>query len=293
MSDDYFFGDEDFDNSAFIAGLDAFEAAHNVQQQQVPRATPMSAPVVSRPIFRPSRPEPAPAPSTSRPKPPPVDVINISDDDEYKFDDSVDLESANWEEFDQRVETQSLQPQNRTAPIPGPSTTTAPRQFGRTLSGKLQQQTLWGVPPPPENRNKLPPRQKGKTMKKTKTWDRTEYAKSGWRAMKKPKDKSYNSDGEEEKEVEQEEIEFEQFPQPANFGEALVYLFLITSELSGSFLAVGYGFYPCGEPIGILTCGFLFATTFTQTGAELAPHVQLHRLRVVIPPAATDETDRR
>ena len=59
-------------------------------------------------------------------------------------------------------------------------------------------------------------------MKKTKTWDRTEYAKSGWRVVKKAKNKSSNSDGEEEMEGEQEEVDFEQFPRPANLGEVLV-----------------------------------------------------------------------
>jgi hypothetical protein len=121
MSDDYFFGDEDLDNSAFIAGLDAFEATHNLQRQrQVAKPAPAPTPVASRPVFRPPS-VPHPAPSTSRPKPPPAEVINISDDEEYKFDDSFDLENANWEEFDQRVEVQVQQPQDRTDPVPGPS----------------------------------------------------------------------------------------------------------------------------------------------------------------------------
>ena len=221
MSDDYFFGDEDLDDSAFLEGLDAFEAAHSLQQQhQVTKSAPAPAPVASRPAFRPpSRPAPVPAPSTSRPKPPPAEVINISDDDEYKFDDSLDLENTNWEEFDQRVEAQAQQPQGRTGPVPGPSgAAAATRPFSRTSSGKLQQQTLWGVPAPPENRNKLPPRQKGKTIKKTKTWDRTEYAKTGWRAVRKGKNKPHNSDDEEGNEGEQEEVEFEQFPRP-NIGK--------------------------------------------------------------------------
>lgn len=221
MSDDYFFGDEDLDNSAFIAGLDAFEAAHNLQQQQQatnPPATPASA--APRPIFRPpSRPAPAPAPNTSRPESPPAEVINISDDDEYKFDDSLDLENANWEEFDQRAEVQIQQPGKTIAPVAGPSNA---RQFSRTLSGKLQQQTLWGLPVPPDSRQRLPPRQKGKTHKKTKTWDRTEYAKSGWRVPKKAKD--------EDEEANEEPVEFEQFPQPTNLGGVYVYFALTTGD---------------------------------------------------------------
>ena len=243
MSDDYFFGDEDLDNSAFIAGLDAFEATHNLQQRlPVTKSAPAPAPA-TRPVFRPpSRPAPVPAPSTSRPKPAATEVINISDD-EYKFDDSFDLENANWEEFDQRVEGEVQQPQNRTDPVPGPSTT---RQFTRTSSGKLQQQTLWGLPAPPENRNKLPPRQKGKTMKKTKTWDRMAYAKTGWRNPNKGKNKATNSDGEEvEQEEEGEErVEFEQFPLPTNLGKILLCLASIMSPLNDTFAEIGYGFHP-------------------------------------------------
>jgi len=219
MSDDYFFDDDDFDNSAFIAGLDAIEASHNLQQASKP--APVAVPT-SRSVFRPPpRPAPVPAPSTSRPKPP-AEVIDISDN-EYKFDDSFDLENANWEEFDQRIEVQPQQPQNRTGPVPGPSTT---RQFTRTSSGKLQQQTLWGLPAPPENLSKLPPRQKGKTTKKTKTWDRTAYAKTGWRNPNKGKNKAYGSDGEEVEEEEEEEVVFEQFPQATDLGEVLSHLTL-------------------------------------------------------------------
>jgi hypothetical protein len=215
MSDDYFFDDQDFDNSAFIAGLDAFEATHNVQYlQQTTDSTPTPAPLAPRPVFRPpSRPVPAPAPSTSRHKSPTTEVITISDGDEYKFDDSFNLEDANWDEFDQGVEVQIQQPHKTTGPAPEPPNV---RQFSRTSSGKLQQQTLWGVPAPPQNKHKAPPRQKGKTIKKTKTWDRTEYAKSGWRVSKKGKDKVKNQGDEELHE--EEPVEFEQFPRPTNLG---------------------------------------------------------------------------
>ena len=248
MSDDYFFDDDDFDNSAFIAGLDAIEATHNLQQQQqVTKPAPVLIPT-SRPVFRPpSRLAPVPAPSTSRPKPPAV-VIDISDD-EYKFDDSFDLEDANWEEFDQRTEAQAQQPHNKTAPVPGPSTT---RQFSRTSSGKLQQQTLWGLPAPPDGLGKLPPRQKGKTMKKTKTWDRTAYAKTGWRNPNKGKNKEFNSDGEEVEEEEEEEVEFEQFPQATDLGEVFPVSTRTQGESNDSPTAVGYGFHPHSEPIRML-----------------------------------------
>lgn len=254
MSDDYFFGEEDFDDSAFIAGLDAFEATHNLQpRQQVTKPGPSPVPVAARPVFRPpSRPAPVPVASTSRPKPPPTEVIDISDD-EFKFDDSFDLENADWEGFDQRAEAQVQQPEKRTGPIPGPSTTTAAaRQFTRTSSGKLQQQTLWGLPAPPENRSKLPPRQKGKSIKKTKTWDRTEYSKTGWMAAKK-KNKPHSSDGEGEEE-EEEQVDFVQFPRPDNYGEVHLRLILIIGGLNRLLVVVGYGIHPHNRSNGVLTC---------------------------------------
>ena len=225
MSDDYFFSDEAFDNSAFIAGLDAFEATHNLQHRQrttdsVPTPSAPSAPPND---FRPPPcPVPAPAPSTLHPKSPSAEVITISDGDEYKFDDSFDLENTNWDEFDQGVEVQIQKLPKTSGPASGPSNL---RQLSRTLSGKLQQQTLWGVPAPPQNKHKPPPRQKGKSIKKTKTWDRTEYAKSGWR---KGKDKAKNQEGDELHE--DEPVEFEQFPRPTNLGEAHGFLKLAGSD---------------------------------------------------------------
>lgn len=252
MSDDYFFGDEDFDDSAFIAGLDAFEATHNLQtRQQITKPGPSPVLLAARPAFRsPPRPAPAPVASTSRPKPPPAEVINISDDDEeFKFDDSFDLENADWEGFDQRAHAQAQQPPKKTSPVPG-SSTAAARQFTRTSSGKLQQQTLWGLPAPPENRSKLPPRQKGKTIKKTKTWDRTVYAKTGWMVPKKGKNNSHDSDGEEE----EEQVDFEQFPRPTNYGKYHSCLILVDGGLIELLVVVGYGVHPHSKPNGVLTC---------------------------------------
>ena len=226
MSDDYFFGDETFDNSALIAGLEAFEATYTLQhQQQTKDPAPPSTPAAPLPVFcPPSPPAPGPAQTTSCSKSSLAEVITISDDDEYKFGHSLDLTHANWEEFDQEVEVQIQQPKT-TGMAPGPA---SGRQFSRTASGNLQQQTLWGLPAPPDNRYKLPPRQKGKTIKKTKTWDRTEYAKSGWRVSKKGKDKV--KDGEDEEPPEADPVEFEQFPAPTNLGEVHVRFNLVTVD---------------------------------------------------------------
>jgi hypothetical protein len=107
ISDDYFFGDEDFDISFFIVGLAASESGkthYNVRysQQTAYSAAPLA--LAPRPIFRPlSHPVPTPAPSISHPKSLLAGVIAISDDDGCELDDLSDLENANWDEFDQQL----------------------------------------------------------------------------------------------------------------------------------------------------------------------------------------------
>lgn len=93
-------------------------------------------------------------------------------------------------------------------------------------SSSLKQTTLWGHKPPEPSMNRpkqtVKPllRQKslgapfGKPTKKTKQWDRTAFAKSGWRkpANAQGKEKVGEQVGGEQDE--EEEIEFEQFPAP-------------------------------------------------------------------------------
>ena len=55
-------------------------------------------PLNCAPLFAPAVPNPQSSPPSAparHPRSPPVQVINISND-EYKFDDSFDLENANW-----------------------------------------------------------------------------------------------------------------------------------------------------------------------------------------------------
>lgn len=94
-------------------------------------------------------------------------------------------------------------------------------------------------------------------MKKTKTWDRTAYAKTGWRNPNKGKSKAVDSDGEEveEEEHEEEEVVFEQFPQATDLGEVVLSLTLVAGGLKGSFVVVGYSPHTLREPIRILTYG--------------------------------------
>jgi ATP-dependent DNA helicase MPH1 len=98
-------------------------------------------------------------------------------------------------------------------------------------SSSLKQTTLWGQKPPETvlNKTKKPPSGRtsvggknpfGKPAKKTKQWDRTAFAKSGWRKPAKTQEKekgvaNVNSDGDEE------EVEFEQFPAPSVSGTCL------------------------------------------------------------------------
>lgn len=134
------------------------------------------------------------APKPSNPPP-----TNIPDSDD--FDMSMSFDDAEFEQLDLFIED-SLN--GKAAPIAGPS--------------HLKQTTLWGQAPPepsttkrlskPVSRTASTPF--GKPARKTKEWDRTAFAKSGW---KKPKGKGKAGDGEDGEE-EEEEVEFEQFPAP-------------------------------------------------------------------------------
>lgn len=142
--------------------------------------------------------------SAPRPTIPPPTNINVLDDSDDDFGMSMDFDDAELQKLDVFIED-SLN--GKAAPVPGPS--------------NLKQMTLWGQAPPAPSITK--PLSKslsrtaatpfGKPSRKTKEWDRTAFAKSGW---KKPKDKGKGKAiGDEEEEVgEEEEVEFEQFPAP-------------------------------------------------------------------------------
>lgn len=147
MSDDYIFGDENLDESILMAGLDVFEAEHNLLQQ--PRATP-AVPA----------PDPAPVAPRSGFRPP-------SEDDEYEFEDSLDFEKMSLKELDELLRVETQQPQKGTSPVAEPSN--AP-QLNGTFIGNPQQRTLRDLPVPPGSRQKLLSRQE-KTTKRVKTWD--------------------------------------------------------------------------------------------------------------------------
>ncbi|GJE91515.1 DEAD/DEAH box helicase domain-containing protein [Phanerochaete sordida] len=196
-SDEYFYDEID---SAILAQVDAVEAAYKATQAKAPAA--------------PSRP-PQKAP------PPEREVIEI--DDSYDYG-SFDIDDKDLEIIDKICE--EAYKKKPAAPVAGPSRVTSGLQ--RTTSAATVQTTLFGgvvqnKPQPPSrqpvqradsNSNNL---FKG-DPKKTKQWDHTAFAKTGWKKPKpaKGKEKAGSfADGEEEDDWgEEEEVEFEQFPAP-------------------------------------------------------------------------------
>lgn len=196
MSSDGYF--DDFDPS-LLNELDAIEAAH----------------------FSPSKDGP--------PKAPPLSRVDTSD----FFDDTFDIDESELQQLDTFIEDAY---RGRAAPVAGPS-----RNWNATATtskGKLQT-TLFGDILPQEassskTKSTAAPLARTRTMQrssskknpfgqqapKTKTWDRTAFAKTGWRksaktAKGKGKEKTRASlDEEDEGEVDDEDVEFEQFPAP-------------------------------------------------------------------------------
>ena len=187
-SDDGYFDDEL--DSAFLNEVDAIEAAYALP----PTTTSNSA----------ARPEPPP-----RQPSPAHSVIEIEDSDPF---DAFD--------FDVAV-LQDIQEGRVRQPVAGPSKSLA----HRTPSKNTIQTTLLGGVVQDTSRSK--PRSSTKSSfqrtnsaqitltKKTKQWDRTAFAKSGWKqtaeekARKKGKERASF-----ENEDEEEPVEFEQFPAP-------------------------------------------------------------------------------
>ena len=190
-SDGYFDGDDDIDPSLLNA-LDAIEAAHF-------------------------------SPPKNKQAPPLTEVSSGSD----FFDDSTfDVDEAELQRLDTFIEDAY---QGKVAPVAGPSRITA------NTKGKLQT-TLFGDVLQPEAssgrakaastaaRQPAPKRsQFGQQAPKTKVWDRTAFAKTGWKkAANNGKGKakaSFGFDDDDEKgegfvDEEDGEMEFEQFPAP-------------------------------------------------------------------------------
>lgn len=192
MSSDGYFGSDDFDPS-LLNEIDAIEALHTQ-----PAYTNYARPVTTR------------APPLAR-----------QDTSDF-FDDSFSIDDAELQILDNFIEDSYS---GKAAPVAGPST------VSRTGSKGTVQTTLFGdilQPSPSSSKvsrtssssrtlSKQPSVKKspfGQQAPKTKTWDRTEFAKSGWKKQAKGKGKAKADDDEEEDEVHDEEGGFEQFPAP-------------------------------------------------------------------------------
>ena len=175
-SDDYFPDDLD---SGILNQLDLIEAAH--------RSNP------------PTRPKPA-----------------LQKEDSY-MDLSLDLDEAELQRLDSFIDAAY---KGHAAPVSGPS------NAARPPSKSSVQTTLFGdVARPPASTSKPSPASRGSMQRpksdhrnpfgqqapKTKQWDHTVFAKSGWR---KPKLKGKAGEDEQEEEA----VEFKQFPAPCNQG---------------------------------------------------------------------------
>lgn len=200
-SDDYF--DDDMD-SAFLEQVDALEAAHT-QAQARPQA------LATRP--HPPRAQPR-APSPANP------VIEI--DDSYDFD-TLDIDEADLQAIDQACHDAL---NGRKTPVAGPSKsglqrTASAATVQTTLFGGVAEQPVAGPSTAAPHSGRGPQRRTSSATNlflgkpnKTKKWDHTAFAKSGWKKPKdaKGKEKVFGSFDDEEEE--EEPVEFEQFPAP-------------------------------------------------------------------------------
>lgn len=236
MSSDEYFDDEL--DSAFLNEVDAIEAAHVSVPTAAANDPPVAQPAPKPPpkvAFKPARVVrdrlPAPSKMSSVQRATPPDVIELQDSSsDYAefFDDFPAVDDAALAQIDQEVERQLDEHHRKKAqpfgqPVAGPSNSNGlvrrpSRGAQLNLFGELAQETEAASKSGESNkrtfqrtRSTLRQMPLPGQAKRTKQWDRTAYAKTGWR---KPKDmdkgKGRASDGEDE----EERIEFEQFPAP-------------------------------------------------------------------------------
>lgn len=202
MSSDGYFEGDDFDPS-LLNELDAIEARH---------FSP------SRNTTQPAHIDPPATPLVST-RAAPLARADTSD----FFDDSFAIDDAEFQRLDTFIEDAY---QGKAGPVAGPSTV--------SRSASKVQMTLFGDVLPQEassSKAKATPSrgltkqpsvkrsQFGQQAPKTKTWDRTAFAKSGWKKQPKGKGKDKGKgkgsfDGDEDDVEDEEEADFEQFPAP-------------------------------------------------------------------------------
>lgn len=206
-SDDYFPDDLD---SGILSQLDVIEAAHRPKHTHNPPKCP---------------PPPKPVPP---PKPPPPKPVEKEDS---FMDISLNLDEADLQRLDSFIDAAY---KGQAAPVTGPSGATRPPSKG------CVQTTLYGgVVNPAASTSKASPASRGPAQRsrsdhrnpfgqqapKTKQWDHTAFAKSGWRKPK-PKGKL------DEDEQEEESVEFEQFPAPFVSGRWQVSLSVVSGLIA-------------------------------------------------------------
>ena len=180
-SDGYFDGEDDIDSEA-LAEIDAIEAAHALPSKQTIQPLTNTDP-------------------KKRPPPP-------------AKDDFVNVDENDLDELDEFIT--DAHP-NSAAPV-------GQRKFTRTPSSNMVQTTLFGAVVGQQSSSTNKPRshiQKttstqrnpfGQQARKTKKWDQTAFAKTGFKQVKtKDKGKQRADDDEQ---LEEEPVEFEQFPAP-------------------------------------------------------------------------------
>ncbi|KAI6005074.1 hypothetical protein F5J12DRAFT_921301 [Pisolithus orientalis] len=188
-SDDYYFNDEL--DSGVLQQLDVIEAAHRADAKPPPKPNPQSW---------------CPA-SAKQPR-------GLEADDSY-VDLSLELDATELQRLDSFVNDAY---RGKPAAVAGPTSSSKPSSQRLSL-----QTTLFGdvlQPTPSTSRAKDVARTStkpnsrniaGGPAPKTKMWDHTAFAKSGW---KKPKPSKGKGVADPHDSQEEEEIEFEQFPAP-------------------------------------------------------------------------------
>lgn len=243
MSDDDYFDDEL--DSAFINEVEAIEAAHIPPSAPAAASRPAPGGSVPTSKFKSAQPamrlpphkqathisssasRPASVAKASSPRRASAShIIELDDSSDYgdAFDDVI-VDDAALAQFDaicqRELDIQHGRLQPPANPVPGPS-----RANGLVRRpSKGAQLTLFGdvandvepakaAAPPPRQFQRTRSRQMplAGQAKKTKQWDRTAYAKTGWRKPKANPDKGKGRTSDDE--AEEEAMEFEQFPAP-------------------------------------------------------------------------------
>jgi hypothetical protein len=222
MSSDYDFEELD---SAFLDQVTAIEASHSQAPPTTsnkaaftPSTSTVKPPSSNKSIFRPSKvlqsipkPTSVPAPQIPLTAPKALEVIDVDEIDD--FDDGEDILAA--------VDAiEAAYAKNPTQWKP-PSLTRQTTLDGSILPTPSQQAKKAGPSSQSLTRTKsMGTNPFGKKSAKTKTWDRTAFAKTGWKKPQKGKGKAKGAsfgddcDHDHEEEGEEEEVEFAQFPAP-------------------------------------------------------------------------------